>query len=418
MIRPCSIALVTSSGRCRPKWPGLDAPGLVRGPRPSRARTAAPKSGHRDVAAPAPVARDGDRGPRTEPSARPGAIPAALTPAPQMMATPQLAIRAGAHRRVRVVEDVAGQSPTGGPRTPPPVGRCRPVSRRRRGSRPPAPRAGRPARARPRPGRRRPTPRADPRRSPGPPADARRCRPGPRRGAARRRATRATSVFEFPPSTPRTNDRPASVTRRAARHPHEDRPGVPQPRHDRGECLGGRVRPAVEQDDGAVTVGDGPGHDVLGQPCDRRDRPASPRRRRPSPRRGSRPRRSRPGRADRPSRPRTGSGTTGRGSGPTASRMARLRIAQVLGDAGIGEQRHPGVVVRVTADRCRLVPIRRRRLRVGLRPATLHEQCRGHVLAVEGIEQPIGPAAVGSGDPGCSMSKVSATRQAVTCPPR
>ena len=42
--RPCSIAWVTSTGRANPKCSGTSRSRLVRGPRPSRARTAAPSA--------------------------------------------------------------------------------------------------------------------------------------------------------------------------------------------------------------------------------------------------------------------------------------------------------------------------------------------------------------------------------------
>ena len=55
-----------SAGACR-SAPARAAPATVRGPRPSRARTAAPERGHADVPAAAPVARDGAE--RREPGA-------------------------------------------------------------------------------------------------------------------------------------------------------------------------------------------------------------------------------------------------------------------------------------------------------------------------------------------------------------
>ena len=87
-IAPRSMALVTSMGRCRPKCAGTVRSRTVRGPRPSRARTAAPSPA---IATSPPPPQSPEMAPNAAKRAvRPfGAIPAAFTPAPQMMATPQ-----------------------------------------------------------------------------------------------------------------------------------------------------------------------------------------------------------------------------------------------------------------------------------------------------------------------------------------
>ena len=60
-----------------------------------------------------------------------------------------------------------------------------------------------------------------------------------------------TEDVREPSSSGRSTVRSCGVERV---HPDELGAGVPQPRHDPGECLVGRVRPAVAQDDGAVAV--------------------------------------------------------------------------------------------------------------------------------------------------------------------
>ena len=85
---PASILRVTSIGRATPNRAGTSVSRVVRGPRPSRARTAAPSAA-------VPMSCPPPQSPEMSPSAasravRPsGAIPAALTPWPQMSATPQ-----------------------------------------------------------------------------------------------------------------------------------------------------------------------------------------------------------------------------------------------------------------------------------------------------------------------------------------
>ena len=182
------------------------APAAVLGPRPSRARTAAP-SAARPSAPPPP------QSPEIGPSAasltcRPsGPIPAALTPAPQMTPTPSRARSRPGSAAIEVVDDERGRGQParveGGAeaadvrrRVGPGEG-VRPDGRRRP--------LDRPDRARPRSRRRSAcsTSRSAPGVHPDLLVRARRAASGRQQPAVRRRRG-AMSVFELPPSTART----------------------------------------------------------------------------------------------------------------------------------------------------------------------------------------------------------------------
>ena len=70
----------------------------------------------------------------------------------------------------------------------------------------------------------------------------------------------------------------------------------------------------------------------------------------------------------------------------------RRRVRDVLGQSLVGQERHPGMVVRVVADEVAGVGDRAGHVRVCLGPAALDEERRGDAEAREGLQQALGAA--------------------------
>ena len=256
--------------------------------------------------------------------------------------------------------------------------------------------------------------------APARPAGARSSGRGRRPAAGRRRPTRATSVFELPPSTP---GRP---TVRAA-----------APRLTRDGAAGTSSSASIGRTSrrhraAAPTIAASASRVGVGQAWSRTTAPSpwpsvpstdvalerrAPTRRVPVldadvpadvPVAGGA--RARPARAGRPPRRRTGSGTRAAGRRRSAPRIAAARLGEVLGEPGVGQQRHPGMVVGVVADEMPAAAIDRATSGIRLGPAALEEERGRDTLgaASASSSRSVTPRSVGRS--GCSTSKVSATR--------
>ena len=267
-----------------------------------------------------------------------------------MRLDPPAALRAGADRGDRVVDDQRGRGQPAGVEGRP---QAADVGRRvgpGEGVRPDGGRRplDRPVRARPVPRRRPPARRAAPPRRPSRPSGAsssgRARTPAAgrraRRGAGRSSSSRRRRPGPRPPAAGRgSRDGARDLAERVDRD--ERRPGIAQAARDRADRLARRRRPGVEEDDRAVAVGERPIDDLALDGRGRLRRVPVLDARRASPRAGSPRRGRRPGPAGRPRPRRTGSGTrvggrrrSSRGSpGPPRSgpRRGRRRSAAASG---------------------------------------------------------------------------------------